>query len=102
MIEHFPLDFSSTPVREGYSDYNMTAATGYCSYIVLAQIYYIQHHPDRHTPTPDCSTLSPETLQFVLDQLKSLSHIVEDLSSHWLIILANYGISFSLAALPPC
>jgi hypothetical protein len=56
----------------------MTAATGYCSYIVLAQIYYIQHHPDRHTPTPDCSTLSPRTLQFVLDQLKPLSHIVED------------------------
>jgi hypothetical protein len=32
IVEHFPFDFS-TPVREGYSDYCMTAATGYCSYI---------------------------------------------------------------------
>jgi hypothetical protein len=51
IIEHFPFDLS-TPVREGYSDYCRTAATGYCSYIVLAQLHYIQHHPDRNTPPP--------------------------------------------------
>lgn len=76
IIETFPIHFS-TPVQEGFEDYFRTCATGYCSMFALAQLHYVQHHPEPNTSPPDLSEFSAANIDFVRGQLASLSAFIE-------------------------